>query len=105
MLTILAQTGETSSSNSLYSLLIMLVLFGGIFYFLLVRPQRTKAKKHDAMLKALEIGDEVQTIGGIYGTIEYFDDEDQTAILQIEDGTRIRMSRRALSSKVTRGTE
>lgn len=105
MLTILAQTGETSSSNSLYSLLIMLVLFGGIFYFLLVRPQRTKAKKHDAMMKALEIGDEVQTIGGIYGTIEYFDDEDQTAILQIEDGTRIRMSRRALSSKVTRGTE
>ena len=106
LLTILAQNGEsTSTTNSLYSIIMMVVLFGGLFYFLLIRPQRTRSKKHDEMMKALEVGDEIETIGGIYGTIEYFDEEDQTVILQIEDGTRIRLSKRALSGKVTRSTE
>ncbi len=106
MLTILAQEADsTSSASSVYTLILMVVLLGGLFYFLLVRPQRTRTKKHEEMLKSLDIGDEVQTIGGIYGTIEYFDDEDRTVILQIEDGSRIRFSRRALSEKVTRGTE
>jgi preprotein translocase subunit YajC len=81
------------------------VVLGGLFYFMLIRPQRTRAKRHEQMMKTLEVGDEVQTIGGIYGTIEYFDEEDNAVILQIEDGTRIRFSRRALSEKMTRGTE
>jgi len=76
------------------------VVIGGLFYFLLVRPQRTRQKRSQELQSSLGVGDEVQTIGGIYGTIEYFDEETDTAVLQIEGGGKIRVARRALADKV-----
>ena len=105
LLAILAQAEETTTVSPIFSIVMMVVLFGGVFYFLMIRPQRSRTKKHDEMLKALQVGDEIETIGGLYGTIEYFDEGDKTVILQIEDGSRIRMSQRAMSSKVTRSAE
>ena len=50
------------------------VFMGLIFYFWLIAPQRSKAKKHAAMLDALKSGDKVVTSGGIYGTVTGVDD-------------------------------
>ena len=63
----------------------------------MIRPQRTRMKRHQELVEALQVGDEVTTIGGIYGTIEHMDDE--SAVLQIEGGGRIRVARRALAGK------
>lgn len=41
----------------------------GVFYFLMIRPQQQKAKKHQEMLKALKRGDRVVTSGGIVGSV------------------------------------
>jgi preprotein translocase subunit YajC len=100
MFTILAQTdgGGSEGGSFLITILFYAVIIGGLFYFMLIRPQRTRARRHQELVSALEIGDEVQTIGGIYGTIEYMDDE--TAVLQIEGGGRLRVARRALADKV-----
>jgi preprotein translocase subunit YajC len=109
MLTILAQTTTTvasnasSSGNMIVTIVLYAVVIGGLFYFLMIRPQRTRVKRQDDLLASLAVGDEVQTIGGIYGTIEYFDEETKTAILQTEGGGRIRVARRALGDKVNRG--
>ena len=46
-----------------------LVLIFGIFYFLLIRPQQKKVKKHQNMLNSLSKGDTVVTEGGIRGTV------------------------------------
>lgn len=97
-------TGTTESSNSTGSVILTIVMYavviGGLFYFLLIRPQRTRQKRSQELQSSLGVGDEVQTIGGIYGTIEYFDEETDTAILQIEGGGKIRVARRALADKV-----
>jgi preprotein translocase subunit YajC len=49
--------------------LIPLVLMFAIFYFLLIRPQQKKAKKHREYLQSLGKGTYVLTGGGIYGRI------------------------------------
>jgi len=46
-----------------------LILIIGIFYFILVRPQQKKLRKHQNMLNNLSKGDNVVTEGGIYGTV------------------------------------
>ena len=95
-------TAETATSTSSVILTVVMyaVVIGGLFYFLLVRPQRTRQKRAQELQSSLGVGDEVQTIGGIYGTIEYFDEETDTAVLQIEGGGKIRVARRALADKV-----
>jgi preprotein translocase subunit YajC len=51
------------------ALIIQLVLIVGIFYFLLILPQRREQKRHREMLAALRPGDSVVTSGGVVGEI------------------------------------
>jgi len=101
MLTILAQTTDTAESTSAGGSALMLVVWavviGGLFWFMLIRPQRTRSKRQQELQSALEVGSEVHTIGGIIGTIEYMDDT--TAVLQIEGGGRMRVLRKAVADK------
>lgn len=98
MLTILAQTDDAAAGGGWQVLLLYAVIIGALFYFLMIRPQRNRVKKHQELVGSLDVGDEITTIGGIYGTIEYLDDE--SAILQVEGGGRLRVARRALAGKV-----
>jgi preprotein translocase subunit YajC len=47
----------------------MFVLMGVVFYFLLIRPQRTRAKQQEDLLKALKSGDKIVTASGIIGVV------------------------------------
>lgn len=92
---ILLQT-ETAASG--YSSLIFLALLVAMFYFLLIRPQRTRAKKQTEMASSLVIGDRVQTFGGVHGIVDSMDDD--SVVLRLEDG-KMRISRRAIGSKIS----
>lgn len=48
---------------------IMMGLVFLVFYLLLIRPQRTRQKKHQEMVENLKPGDKVITSGGIHGTV------------------------------------
>ena len=50
-------------------LIAQIALFIGIFYFLLIRPQRQEQKRHREMVAALKRGDRVATLGGLVGDI------------------------------------
>ena len=47
----------------------MFAIMGFIFYFLLIRPQRQRAKQQETMLKAIKAGDKIVTSGGILGVV------------------------------------
>jgi preprotein translocase subunit YajC len=101
MIEILAQSSDgTSSGGSLLSLLFPLVLLGGVFYFLLLRPNRTRQRQQQSLLESLKVGDEVMTAGGIFGTLKDIDDEDDTVTVEIAPGTEVRMLRRAIAQRV-----
>jgi preprotein translocase subunit YajC len=70
---------------------IMLAAFIGIFYFLLIRPQRQQQKRHQEMVKNLRRGDEVATLGGIVGRIVHIKDDRLT--LKTADDTRLVIER------------
>jgi preprotein translocase subunit YajC len=101
---VLAQSSDTQTGNPLLSLLPLLLL-GGIFYFLLIRPQRAQRQRQQQLLSQLEVGDSVLTIAGIYGTIVAIDDDDDSVTVEIAPGTRIRMLRRAVSQRLTDDVE
>ena len=65
----------TASWLDMIPTLLMMVAMVGIFYFMLIRPQRKKDKAVKDMLAALKPGDRICTIGGIYGTIAAIKDE------------------------------
>jgi preprotein translocase subunit YajC len=81
------------------SSLIFLVLLVGIFYFMLIRPQKRRVDQHRTLIESLGLGDEIVTIGGIFGTIKNIHDEDIE--LEIASGTVIRIVKTAVARQVT----
>ena len=67
-----AQSGGDTGSGLLG--LLPLVLIFVLFYFLLIRPQQKRQKKHREMVATLEVGDEVVTNGGAVGIIRATDE-------------------------------
>ena len=66
------------------------------FYFILIRPQQRRQKDRNLMLKALQPGAKVVTIGGIHGTVTEMDD--QTVTLRVADNTRLTFERSAVNA-------
>ena len=94
----LAQANETGGGSALVSLALPLLMIGA-FYFLLIRPQRNRQRAQQALLASLEVGDEVMTSGGIFGTITEIDEDEGVVTLEIAPGTRIRMLRQGISQR------
>ncbi len=80
------------------SLIILIVVFGAIFYFLIIRPQKKREREHRKLLQSLKRGDRVVTAGGIYGTIDKIDDD--TVILSLEEGAKVRIAKSSIVEKV-----
>jgi preprotein translocase subunit YajC len=80
-----------------------LVLIFAVFYFLLIRPQQKKQRKHQDMLKSLKVGDRVVTSGGLYGTI--VQGGDHSIKLEIADRVRVEVGRSFIAARVEEGKE
>ena len=70
-----------SATAALLQMIVPMLLIVGVFYFMMIRPQRKKDKKVKEMLANLKQGDRICTIGGIYGTITGI--RDDTVILAV----------------------
>ena len=80
--------------------IVPLVLIVVVFYFFMIRPQMKKAKDQKKYIEALKKGDKILTIGGIYGKIVEVR-EDATIIMEVEDGTKMKISKNAVSNDAT----
>jgi preprotein translocase subunit YajC len=102
VLGILAQ--EAQSGSSLVGLALPVLMIVG-FYFLLIRPQRNRQRAQQALVASLEVGDDVMTSGGIFGTIVDIDDDEGTVTVEIAPGTRVRMLRQGISQRLVEDDE
>jgi preprotein translocase subunit YajC len=68
-------------------------------YFLMIRPQQRRRREMEAMQSAIGPGDEILTIGGLYGTVMAVDDESVT--LEVAPGVTNRYARGAISRVVS----
>ncbi len=77
-------------------------LFIGIFYFLLIRPQRQQQKKHRELLATLQKGDQVVTSSGIVGEVIHLKETEVT----IRSGeSRFIVLRSSVANITNRGDE
>lgn len=79
------------------SSIILLVVMVAVFWLFIIRPQRNRTKKQQELATSLEVGDEIQTIGGIKGRVASLDGDD--VVLDVESG-RLKVTRRAVASRV-----
>ena len=65
------------------------------FYFMLYKPQKQEQAKRQEMLSNLKIGDNVVTLGGIYGVITKI--ADHTLEIKIADSVEIKIAKTAVN--------
>lgn len=84
------------------SILYIVALFA-ILYFLMIRPQQQRQKKHQEMIKSLRPDDIVTTVGGIFGTIVKL--KEDSIILRIADNVRIEVLKNSISQVISKEEE
>lgn len=86
---------ESGNSGSLWVTIVMVLLLFVFMYFFMIRPQKKQEKAANEMRDALQVGDEVTTIGGIIGKIVSIKDE--TLVLETtKQRTQIRFLKGAI---------
>ncbi len=78
---------------------ILLAAMLALLWVLLIRPQRRKQMTQQQLLESIEPGDEVLTVGGMYGIVHEIDEEDDL-IVEVAEGIRVRVARRAVAGVV-----
>lgn len=79
-------------------MIVMLVGLFAIVYFFMIRPQNKKQKEIQKFRNALEVGQDVISIGGIHGTIKRIEDND-IITLSVSTGVEIKFDRSAIMPK------
>jgi preprotein translocase subunit YajC len=78
------------------SLIIIIALFA-LLWVVMIRPQRSRQQKQREMLDSVGPGDEVLTVGGLYGIVHEVD-EDGDLVVEIAEGIRVRIAKKAVAA-------
>lgn len=79
-------------------LFVWIALLAAVFWFMILRPQRNAKRRAAELSQSLDAGDEVVTIGGLYGRVVSVDDREVE--LEAAEGVVLRFARRAIAGKV-----
>lgn len=85
------------------NLITLIIVYGAIFggmYFLLIRPQKKRQKEEKRMRESIQVGDEIVTIGGIYGRVISLK-EDSIVIESVSDHSKLTIARWAIQTNNT----
>ena len=85
-------------------MIIMLAVFGLIFYFLLYRPQAKRVKEHKNLVSSLSKGDEVLTQGGLVGKITKVSEEKDFIKVALNDSNNIVVQKSSVTAVLPKGT-
>ena len=78
-------------------LLLILIAFALIWVFL-IRPSRRRQTEQQTMQESVEVGDEIVTAGGVYGTVTALDEDE--VLVEIAKGVVVRLARRAVAGVI-----
>lgn len=76
--------------------LIMIVLFIAIMYIFMIRPQQKRQKEIQNFRNSITVGQAVVTAGGIYGVVKSIDENDNTLMIEVANGVRIKVDRNSV---------
>jgi len=99
-----AQAAGGSAQGGGFEMLIMLAVFGLIFYFLLYRPQAKRVKEHKNLVSSLSKGDEVLTQGGLVGKITKVTEDKDFIEIALNGSNEIIVQKSAVTAMLPKGT-
>lgn len=91
------------TQGSPYSIAIMLVAFGLIFYFMILRPQQKRTKEHKKLMDSIAKGEEVLTTGGLAGRVVKVSDTGYLTIA-LNETTEVVVKRDFVAAVLPKGT-
>lgn len=94
---------QGNGGSSAFTFLLPLAILGVLFYVMVMLPRRRQAKKAQELLAAVTVGDDIRTIGGIYGRVRSEDDDSYT--IDIGGGNTMRISKRAVAERIEEDQE
>lgn len=94
LLTDAAAAGQ--GTMSIVSLVLMLIIWFGILYFLMIRPQKKEQKQKAALINSVEVGDSILTTSGFYGIVIDVTEEDVIVEFGNNKNCRIPMKKAAI---------
>lgn len=95
---------QQGQEGGMASLIIMLVLFGLIFYFLIYRPQAKRVKEHKELVSSLNKGDEVLMQGGMAGKISKLSEENDFMVIALAENVEVTVQKSAVAAVLPKGT-
>lgn len=95
-----AGTSATGGTQNSFGTIILMVALFAVMYFVMIRPQKKKQKEEQEMRDAIQIGDEITTIGGICGRVVTVK-EDSLVIETGADRTKMKITRWAIQTNNT----
>lgn len=75
------------------------VVFGLLIYFMMIRPEKKRKQAEQKLREGTQIGDEILTIGGIYGKIVSI--KDDSYVIETIDHSKIRITKTAVQTNFT----
>ncbi len=101
---ILAQAApQQSFGDALFSMIPLLVMIFGIYYFILARPMRKEQEEHKNMVNSLIVGDKVVTIGGLVGDVHSIAETD--LVLKTGQKSSVTILKTSIRRKVKEGKD
>ena len=80
-------------------IVIYVVVFGALIYFMMIRPEKKRTKAEQQLREGTQVGDEILTIGGIYGRIVSI--KEDSFVIETIDHSKIRITKTAVQTNFT----
>lgn len=87
--------GGSGGGGSAMAGFIPIILMFGVFWFLIIRPQKKQADQRKAMISAIKRGDKVVSNGGIFGTVR--DVKGDRLVVTISENVKVEMSKSSVT--------
>jgi len=100
----MAAEGAQSAPGGEYASLIMIAVFGLIFYFMIYRPQSKRVKEHKSLMSEMTKGDEVLTNGGLIGKISKIAEDNDYVKIDISTDLTVTIKKDYISAVLPKGT-
>jgi len=94
--------GAAAPQGGGMQLIIMMAIFFGIMYFMIIRPQQKRAKEHKELIASINKGDEIVTGGGIIGKVTNLGEN--FVEMSVSENTTIKVQRQAIAAVMPKGT-
>ncbi|TVP72235.1 MAG: preprotein translocase subunit YajC [Nitriliruptor sp.] len=77
--------------------LLLPIAFLAVLYLLLIRPQQKRRKQQEHMVRTLEVGDDIVTIGGLHGRVVALTDDSMDIAVDADEDVIMRYERSSLA--------